>query len=255
MNAQKLTDIHLKDYLVRDEETFNMLKMRTILVDDERLALVGLTKLIERNCPSIEIIGTASTFVDALKLINEKEPDLVFLDIEMPHANGFELLEALSFTNFKLIFTTAYADYAIKAIKAKADDYLLKPIDSDELMAAVEKLNPKDDSKEIIEKEEDKLVINTQDNVYYISFNDILYLKSDGNYTIIQIENGKSITVSQTLKRLEEKLNEQQFARVHHSYVVNKNKIFEFNKTNLKITLSDGYQIPVSIRKKKSIMK
>ena len=227
-------------------------KIKTVIVDDEKLAVMGLEKQITKHCPQLEIIGTASTFVDALKVINELKPQLVFLDIEMPHANGFTLLDSLTYKDFRFIFTTAYADYAVQAIKAKADDYLLKPIDSDELIGAVEKvlldltISPTLGAN--------KFVVNTQDSVYYIDTNDIVFLKSDGNYTQISLKNGKVITLSQTIKRLEEKLDPKQFIRVHHSYVVNQNEVFEFNKLNLKMTMRDGTQIPVSIRKKKTIL-
>lgn len=227
-------------------------KIKTVIVDDEKLAVMGLEKQITKHCPQLEIIGTASTFVDALKVINELKPQLVFLDIEMPHANGFTLLDSLTFKDFRFIFTTAYADYAVQAIKAKADDYLLKPIDSDDLIVSVEKILLDLTISPTLGA--NKFVVNTQDSVYYIDTNDIVFLKSDGNYTQISLKSGKVITLSQTIKRLEEKLDPKQFIRVHHSYVVNQNEVFEFNKLNLKMTMRDGTQIPVSIRKKKTIL-
>lgn len=231
-----------------------MEKLKTVIVDDEKLAVKGLEKLVTKHCDQLQIVGTATTFVEALKIINEEKPDLVFLDIEMPHANGFTLLDSLTYKDFRFIFTTAYADYAVQAIKAKADDYLLKPIDSDELVSAVEKV-----CADIVEHSApsmgaDKLVINTQDSVYYIDYTEIVYLKSDGNYTVIHLKSGKKITTSQTIKRMEEKLEQEHFVRVHHSYIVNQKEVFEFNKSNLKITLSNGEQIPVSIRKKKAVL-
>ena len=231
-----------------------MNKLRTVIIDDEKLAVTGLTKLIEKHCVQLEIVGSATTFVDALKIINEEKPQLVFLDIEMPHANGFTLLDSLTYKDFRFIFTTAYADYAVQAIKAKADDYLLKPIDADELVGAVEKLYSSFLEAAIPAVGADRLIVNTQDSIYYLDYNEIVFLKSDGNYSVIHLKGGKTITTSQTIKRMEEKLNPEQFIRVHHSYIVNQKEIFEFNKSNLKISLIDGTLIPVSIRKKKSIL-
>lgn len=229
------------------------MSIKAIIIDDEKLAVAGLERLIEKHCPEIQLVASCSTYKESLKAINTLKPDLVFLDIEMPQANGFELLESLIYRDFKLIFTTAYSDYAIKAIKVKASDYLLKPVDPEELTQAVKNAFESDIAKN--DTDNTKLIINTQDSVFYINQDEIMYLKSDGNYTVIQTKYGKSIIVSQTLKRLEEKLNEANFSRIHHSYIVNQTEIFEFNKTSLKITLTDGTQIPVSIRKKKFIQK
>lgn len=231
-----------------------MNKLRTVIIDDEKLAVTGLTKLVEKHCTQLELVGTATTFVDALKIINEEKPQLVFLDIEMPHANGFTLLDSLTFKDFRFIFTTAYADYAVQAIKAKADDYLLKPIDSDELKSAVDKVYANVIEGAIPSVGANRLIVNTQDSIYYLDYDEISFLKSDGNYSVIHLKGGKTITTSQTIKRMEEKLNPEQFVRVHHSYIVNQKEIFEFNKSNLKILLHDGTMIPVSIRKKKAIL-
>lgn len=223
---------------------------KTIIVDDEKLAVAGLEKLISKHCPDLQVIATCTTFKEALKAINTLKPDIVFLDIEMPQANGFELLDVLTYKNFKLIFTTAYANYAIQAIKASASDYLLKPIDPDELKIAVS-----NSEAETTPYGNDQLIINTQDSIFYIKQNDIMYLSSDGNYTTIQTKAGKAIKVSQTLKKIEDRLNNENFLRIHHSYIVNITEIVEYNKTSLKVTLSDDTQIPVSIRKKKFIQK
>ncbi len=224
---------------------------KVIIVDDEKLAVAGLEKLISKHCPDLQLIASCTTFKDSLKAINTLKPDIVFLDIEMPQANGFELLDLLSYKNFKLIFTTAYANYAIKAIKAHASDYLLKPIDPEELKKAVEAI-------EIVNPaitDGEQLIINTQDSIFYVKQQEIMYLKSDGNYTTIKTKSGKTIKVSQTLKKIEDKLSNENFLRIHHSYIVNTAEIVEYNKTSLKVSLSDETEIPVSIRKKKFIQK
>lgn len=224
---------------------------KAIIVDDEKLAVAGLEKLISKHCTDLQVIASCTTFKESLKAINTLKPDIVFLDIEMPQANGFELLDALTYKNFKLIFTTAYADYAIKAIKAQASDYLLKPVDPEELKQAVENL----ETVTPLPNDTEQLIINTHDSIFYVKQQEIMYLQSDGNYTIIKTKTEKTIKVSQTLKKIEEKLNPENFLRVHHSYIVNTVEIVEYNKTSLKITLSDDTQIPVSIRKKKFIQK
>lgn len=224
---------------------------KAIIIDDEKLAVTGLEKLISKHCPDLQVIASCTTFKDSLMAINTLKPDIVFLDIEMPQASGFELLDSLIYRDFKLIFTTAYADYAIKAIKAQADDYLLKPIDPEELKMAVENSLF---STSIINNYE-QLIINTQDSIFYVKQHEILYLKSDGNSTILLTKTGKIIKFSQTLKKIEDKLKPEKFLRIHHSYIVNTSEIVEYNKASLMITLTDGTQLPVSIRKKKFIQK
>lgn len=224
---------------------------KAIIVDDERLAVAGLEKLISKHCPDLQIIASCTSFKESLHAINTLKPDIVFLDIEMPQANGFELLELLTYKNFKLIFTTAYADYAIKAIKAQASDYLLKPIDPEELKKAVDNIQ----GITTAPNDSEQLIINTQDSIFYVKQQDIMYLKSDGNYTTIKIKSGKTIKVSQTLKKIEDKLNTENFLRIHHSYIVNTTEIVEYSKTSSKITLSDETKVPVSTRKKKFIQK
>ncbi len=224
---------------------------KVIIVDDEKLAVAGLEKLISKHCPDLQVIASCTTFKESLKAINTLKPDIVFLDIEMPQANGFELLDLLTYKNFKLIFTTAYANYAIKAIKAHASDYLLKPIDPEELKKAVEAI----ESVNPAITDAEQLIINTQDSIFYVKQQEIMYLKSDGNYTTIKTKSGKTIKVSQTLKKIEDKLRTENFLRIHHSYIVNTTEIVEYNKTSLKIMLSDDTEIPVSIRKKKFIQK
>lgn len=223
---------------------------RAIIVDDEKLAVAGLEKLISKHCPDLQVIASCTTFKESFKMINKLKPDIVFLDIEMPQANGFELLDALIYKEFKLIFTTAYADYAIKAIKAKANDYLLKPIDPEELITAVKNI----ENITVTPNDNEQLIINTHDSIFYVKQTDIMYLMSEGNYTTIQTKAGKTIKVSQTLKKIEEKLNDN-FLRIHHSYIVNTSEIVEYNKTSLKVSLTDDTQIPVSLRKKKFILK
>jgi two-component system, LytTR family, response regulator len=239
-----------------------------IIIDDEAKGRLALREKLSAYCPQISVIAEAANGAEALMLIQHHQPQLIFLDIEMPRMNGFEMLNELPEKNFHIIFTTAYDQYAIKAIKYAAFDYLLKPIDIEELIAAVSKLdNTKaNQTKKQVEllrenmrepkKQLNKLAIPTLEGLLFYDIGDIVYLEANSNYTNIYLANKTKITASKTLKDLEELLPESIFFRTHHSYLINLNYIKRYIKGDGgQIELQNGIYIDVSRRKKEEFLK
>lgn len=242
--------------------------LRAIIVEDEmrsRQTLVGLLKLY---CENVEIVAEADSVQSGISSIKEHKPDIVFLDIQMPDGSGFKLLESLDHSNFEIIFTTAYDQFAIKAIKYSALDYLLKPIYPDDLIVAVKKVekirekrksNPNLDV--LIENfkkpdnEPPKIVLSTSEKMNIVKIEDILRCESDNYYTMYYFTNGKKLLVSKTLKENEELLSEFDFIRPHKSHLVNVKYIKSYLKTGGGfIIMTDDSKIPVSRRKKEKII-
>ncbi|CAM1343587.1 LytR/AlgR family response regulator transcription factor [Tenacibaculum amylolyticum] len=227
-------------------------KINAIIVDDEPFAIEALTILLNMYCPEITIIGAGSNIKEAKELVELYQPKIVFLDIEMPHGNGFKLLSQINTTKTKIIFTTAYSQYAIRAIRKGVHDYLMKPIDSDELVNSIERL------KEVMinnEVSEEKVMIQCMDKLYRIELNQIKRCESESNYTHIFLNSDKKITVSMTLKSVEQKLiHDTSFIRVHQSHLVNRNYVTSFKKgTKPGLVMKSGKEIPVSYRKKTEV--
>lgn len=233
--------------------------IKAIIVDDETRGRMALRNKLEVHCPTVEVIGEAANGVEALTIINELNPTLVFLDIEMPQMNGFEMLEKLQEKDFYLIFTTAYNQYAIKAIRYAAFDYLLKPVDIEELKTAVEKVEKNihqklkaqlDLLKENLllpEKKLKRLAISTQEGLLFIDINNITHLEASSNYTLIYLADKTKITASKTLKDFSELLPSDIFHRVHNSYIVNLNFIKRYIRGDGgQIELISGKTIEVS---------
>ncbi|MEJ0102136.1 MAG: response regulator [Bacteroidota bacterium] len=210
--------------------------IKAIIVDDEPYCCESLATLLERYCPYVKIADVCYSGTHALASINEYKPDIVFLDIEMPGMNGFDVLQQLSTIEFSLIFTTSYDQYAIKAIRFSAMDYLLKPIDREELQEAVRKVAEK---KPFVNTQQigillekltrpsvpmSKIAIPTMEGLLMIAIDTIISCASDSNYTILSLKDNKKIIASRTLKEIEELLEEHSFVRVHHSYLVNLNE-------------------------------
>jgi two-component system LytT family response regulator len=239
--------------------------IRSILIDDEAHCIESLTLDIQKYCPEIDIIGQSTSSKEGLKKINDLKPQLVFLDIEMPWMNGFELLEILAPIDFEVIFVTAYDSYALKAFKVSAIDYLMKPIDKDDLIKAIEKVKAKiakgqkSNIHTLLESyfnstKQKKVIFSEKDKQQIIDPSEIMYIKADGNYSIIHLENKKPLTISITLKAVEEKLNDEHFLRVHHSYVVNMDKVFQLVKSDGGyILMNDSTIIPISRSKKSDL--
>lgn len=239
--------------------------IKTLIIDDEHNASEFLEKMLRRYFPNkFHICKTCENIDDAVKAIEEHQPDLVFLDIQMPNKNGFELFKEIKEINFEVIFTTAHSEYAIDAIKRSALDYLLKPINYIDLLGAVNRFEQKN-KKENQEKQlnilienidsgdtaHKKIAIATETGFEFVKFNTIIYLEAQNNYTKFNLTNGSSITTSKTLKHFEEILPSELFFRIHKSYLVNMNFIKRFTKGDEQfVELITGQQLPVSIRKK-----
>lgn len=242
-----------------------MAVLNTIIVDDEEFARSSLYFLLQENCPNINICGIAKSVNEARNLLQIHDIDLIFLDIAMPGENGFSLIPQAQEANATVIFTTAYDQYALKAIKANALDYLLKPIDIDELVTAVEKAakyqslnnalssnnslkNLEADLKE--NKGINRLTLPSGQGYRLVDIDEIIHIEADSNYSIFHLLTAEKITVSKVLKDYEEILPEERFMRIHKSSIVNLKYVKEYNNKNgLVLTLTNGENIVVSRRR------
>lgn len=242
--------------------------LRAVLIDDEENSLGALKEKLLAHCPSIEIIGLCNSAKKGAETIDSLQPDIVFLDIEMPVTNGFVMLQQLRYKNFELIFTTAYDHYAIRAIRYSALDYLVKPIDVEELKAAIaraeEKKNQVHANPQIellleqlvgTKRQFSKIAIATTEGLQFLRVEDILYLEANVNYTHIFCGDKKYIA-SRTLKDFEELLPSSVFLRIHNSYIVNKNFVEKYIRgEGGQVVLSNGTVLDVAKRKKAEFLK
>jgi len=243
--------------------------LKAIIIDDEQHCIDRLTHLIGRYTLSIQLIGSYLYFDDGLLAVKQLKPDVVFLDVQINSNTGFDLLMELNQINFEVIFTTAYEKYAVQAFKFSAIDYLLKPVDANDLEQALKKLNDKIEKKQMSEKFE-VLLHNLKDihgaskkisvpTVYGFSFlqvNDIIRCQSEVNYTTIYLQHNQKLTVAKTLKEFEELLSECNFYRIHNSHLINLAYIKSYNKGKGGfVTMRDNTEIEVSIRRKESFLK
>jgi two-component system LytT family response regulator len=234
-------------------------RFKTIIIDDELPNIETLDKILGTYCPEIIVVARCQNPKEAISLTNDLEPDIVFLDINMPEMNGFEFLNEFKEISFRIIFTTAFSDYAIKAIKYAAFDFLLKPIDFNEVIEAIQRLkllplNRK--SSRIIQHkgEATNLALPTNDGFSFIDINDIIYCKSDDNYTEFYLVGNRKVLVSRALKETNEMLDKHSFFRIHQSFLVNTKYIRKFSKFNNTVELSSGDELPVSKRKKEEFL-
>lgn len=241
--------------------------IRALIVDDEPYCCEALATLLE-DCPEVEIAAVCHTAEEALSAIKKYSPEIVFLDVEMPKMNGFEMLEQLPSVNFEIIFTTSYDQYALKAIRFSAIDYLLKPVDSDELQKAVKKVIQRS-QKPIAQQLEilmqkihspstpiSKIAMPTMEGLQMIQVEQIISCESDSNYTILHLKGKNKKVVSSTLKEIEELLEDHAFARVHRCYLVNLNEIEKYVKgEGGYVIMSDGSSVDVSRNKKEVLLK
>ena len=237
----------------------------TILVDDEPLCTAGLELDLKAACPEVNVVAICNSSKNAISKIRELQPDLVFLDIEMPWMNGFELLDLLAPIDFHVIFVTAYDEFAVKAFRTHAVDYLMKPIDRNHLRDAVDKLITKSDGSDKSIKIEalikmlssssqnNKLSVPNADGYDLIPINEILYCHSIGNYTEIYFGNEKKL-VSRVLKNIEESLKENNFHRVHASYLVNLDKVKSIHRNDGGyLIMENDFRINMSRNKKSEV--
>ena len=238
--------------------------MRAVVVDDIQKFRKNLIQDLADYCPDIEVVGEADGVISAAKKINTLKPDVVFLDIQINEGTAFDLLSVLGEIKFKIIFTTASDEFAIKAFKISAIDYLLKPIEIDELKCAVAKLKRgNEDNYELLQsniKEENKsnkrLALHSQDKIEIIEIGNIIRCESNVNYTQFFIKDGTKMLVTKTLKEYDKMLTEFGFYRVHQSHLVNIDYIKEYVKIDGGyLKMKDGASVPISTRKKSSVLK
>lgn len=239
--------------------------IKTLIIDDEHNAGEFLEKLLKRYFPNkFHICKTCESVDEAVEAIEEFQPNLVFLDIQMPNKNGFELFKEIKEINFEVIFTTAHSEFAIEAIKRSALDYLLKPINYIDLLGAVTRFDEK--SKKHIQQNQlsilienmdagdsahKKIAIATETGFEFLKFNSIIYLEAQSNYTKFYLNDNSNIITAKTLKHFEEILPEDLFFRIHKTYLVNMNFIKRFSKVDeFTVELITGQKLPVSHRKK-----
>ena len=245
-----------------------MEKIKAILIDDELNSLQNLRQKLEGFCPDVSILAVSQRPEEGLLLIRQYQPDVVFLDIEMPRMSGFRMLEELGEYDFDIIFTTAYNHYSIDAIRISAFDYLVKPIGIEELQQAVERLGRrlKIQTKEKIDilkrslsenkTQDDKIAISTTEGIEFVPIKSIIHIESKSNYSKIFLIENKSITVSKILKDFEEMLLPYNFYRVHNSHLINLNYIQKYVRSQGgHVQLEDGTLIDISRRKKEEFLK
>jgi two-component system, LytTR family, response regulator len=243
--------------------------IRTVLVDDETDSIRVLQKLLDKYCPQIEVVGTAEGVETALAVIEASRPDLLFLDIEMTQGNAFDLLNQLRPLMFQVIFVTAFDNYAIRAFKYSAVDYLLKPVDIDELVGAVERVVQRSRQKNIIDQmqvfldnmgtfslAQQKMAVPTVDGLIFINLKEVVRLEAKNSYTQIILDNGNIVTATRTIKDYEDILPEALFCRIHNSHIINLFKIEKYNKgRGGYVTLEDGSTIEVASRRRQEFLR
>ncbi|NNF34097.1 MAG: response regulator transcription factor [Saprospiraceae bacterium] len=244
--------------------------IRAIIIDDEPDCIQSLERDIAEYCKTLEVICTCNNAKEGIKAIHKNKPDVVFLDIEMPIINGFELLSLLPDIDFEIIFTTAYDKFALQAFKVSAVDYLLKPIDPEELINAVNKLNRNHDEKigegriqfllkhleELDQNNVRRIALPTFEGLEFILLNDILYCESDGTYSILHFTNGHKMIISKPLLYLEEVLCDYHFFRVHNSFIINLDHVIKYSRgAGGEVTMKNGDVVRVSRSKKEELLK
>ena len=240
--------------------------IEAIIIDDEKSSQITLKNMVTEFCDDIKIVATIGSVAEGIKAINKHQPDLVFLDVEMPVHNGFTLFDHFTEPSFNVIFTTAFQKYAIKAFRFSAIDYLLKPINLDDLKTAIKKVSSKkevDATKEKLQTLKanlnnncNKLALPTMEGYHFIEIKDIIRCESQNNYTFFHLANGKKILVSRTLKIFSKMLEDHNFFRTSRSDLVNLNHIVTFGRQkNPTLTLTDDTQLTISIRRKEAFLK
>ena len=243
--------------------------INSIIIDDEQHCLETLQWQLEKYTPSVKVLRAFNKPTEALEYVKKNAVNLIFLDIEMPVLNGFEFLNKLENIQFDIIFTTAYDEFAVKAFKASAIDYLLKPIDKEDLVNAIKKVENKrsqfisDPQLEILNNSyqpnntvRDKIAVPTQEGLHFIKVKDIICCISDSNYTYIHLTNQTSILVSKTLKEIESVLSDQGFLRIHNSNLINLEQIKKYVRGDGGyVVMEDNRELSVSRSRKDTLLK
>ena len=233
--------------------------LRTLIIDDEPPVRATLQGLLKRICSQVNMVGEANSVASGIRAIREKSPDLVLLDIKMDDGTGFDILNHFENINFKIIFVTAYEEYAIQAFEYSAIDYLLKPVNPEKLTEAVKRAaitNQQEFNKQLDalrenlenpEKSNKKIILKNHKSIYLLNVNDIIHCESDGSYTIVEANDNQKIMVSKVLKEYDKLLSGSGFLRVHRSHLINLKHIKRFDKLDGgNVIMSNGHQIPVS---------
>lgn len=240
------------------------MSIRAIIIDDEERARTALSSLLSTYCPDIEIVDVCANVLDGVESIKQHQPDLLFLDVEMPVYNGFELLNFFTEINFEIIFVTAYSQHAITAFKVSAIDYILKPIDIDSLIEAVDKFKSKKEQTQLQERinllqdnlkneEFERIAFPMSEGLHFVEISEIVFLAADGSYTEVHLKSGAKILVSKKLKFFEDLLSRRAyFFRSHRSYLINLNHIQKYVKGEGIIIMLNNLQLPISRDKKGS---
>jgi two-component system LytT family response regulator len=243
--------------------------IRTVLIDDETDSIRVLQKLLETYCPQIEVVGTAEGVETGLEVIQATRPDLLLLDIEMTQGNAFDLLNQLRPLTFQVIFVTAFDNYAIRAFKYSAVDYLLKPVDIDELVSAVRRVAERSQQRNIIDQmqvfldnmgtyslAQQKMAVPTVDGLIFINLREVVRLEAKSSYTQINLENGEMVMATRTIKDYEDILPETLFCRIHNSHIINLQKIEKYHKgRGGYVILEDGSEIEVASRRRQEFLR
>ncbi|MEP7106741.1 MAG: response regulator [Ferruginibacter sp.] len=242
--------------------------LTAIIIDDEANSRNALRQKLAKHCNGVMVIAECENGEEGIKSIEEKKPDIVFLDVEMPRMNGFTMLQQLTNKNFEVIFITAYDHYAIKAIKFSALDYLVKPVEVEDLKAAVEKAVQKRTQpsgnirvelllQNFLEEKtaHQRIAISSMEGLQFVVTDDIIYLEANSNYTSFFLTGNRKITATKTLKDFEELLPASIFIRIHHSYLINKNGVEKYIKgEGGQVVMKNGVTLDVSRRKKEEFM-
>ncbi len=238
--------------------------LHSIIIDDESSGIKSLELLIKKFCSGLKVVATSTDSILGVELINNYRPDIVFLDINMPNLNGFELLKKLEFKNFHLIFTTAHGEYALQAIKQNAVDYLLKPIGLEDLNKAVDKIKKRvaenqrpADMVELLKSLQDsksvKISIPAKDGIEFVTSQDVAYFEASSNSCIVKMKDGRTVIVSRSLKEYEEQLckPELPFIRIHNSFIINVNYATKYiREEGGMVVMNDKKNIFISKSKK-----
>ena len=241
--------------------------IRAIIIDDEQHCTKALQSDLQKNCQSIEVTDVCHSAKEGIMSIKKNNPDLIFLDVEMPWMNGFEMLEVLGEINFSVIFTTAHDEFAAKAFRISAVDYLLKPVDANDLKQAVQKVEKKLDEGSNLQhisnllrnmkqpSADQKIALPQREGYEFVDVSSIIYLIAEGAYTKVLMLDKRSILISRTLGDVEELLPPELFQRIHHSTLVNVSYISQFLRTDGGyVVLKNGEKLSVSKAKKEMLM-
>ncbi|EMQ96176.1 Two-component response regulator [Xanthomarina gelatinilytica] len=240
--------------------------IKAVIVDDEPKAIQSLTWELENFSNDIEVVETFTNPETAITYLKTHTPDCLFLDINMPTMDGFQFLDCINHKDYAVIITTAYNEYALKALKNEAIDYLLKPIDSDDLKETIVKIKKFYTNNISIAKVEEvllnfnanlkhqKVILNTDGKLVFLNIDDILYIESDGNYSTFFMTKNQKMVVTKKIKEIDAILPENYFFRIHNSYIINLNKIKEFVKNEAYVVMESNEKIPVARQRKSDFL-